>query len=238
MVEVSHLSSFLVAPRIGHLEATLSIFAYLQKHKDLAMFFNPCKYDLNKSMFPPPEQWKELYGDITEDIPPNLPVPLGAPMYFTAYVDADHASNAVTQRSQTGFIIYGNCALLIRFSKKQNTIETATFGSELVALRICMESLIALCYKVQTFGIPIPEPAYVFCDNESVVNTTSHVEGRLNKKHLSICFHRIRETFAQSIGTLAKVAGEDNIANLFTKMLPLQDRTKHGQKILRHWKVC
>jgi hypothetical protein len=63
------------------------------------------------------------------------------------------------------------------------------------------------------------------------------VEGHLNKKHLSICFHRIRETFAQSIGTLAKVAGDDNIANLFTKMLPLQDCTKHGQKILRHWKV-
>jgi hypothetical protein len=70
-----------------------------------------------------------------------------------------------------------------------------------------------------------------------VVNATSRVECRLNKKHLSICFHQIRETFAQSIGTLAKVAGEENIANLFTKMLPLQDRTKHGQKILQHWKV-
>jgi hypothetical protein len=31
-------------------------------------------------------------------------------------------------------------------------------------------------------------------------------------------------------GTLAKVAGEENIADLFTKMLPLQDHTKHGQK--------
>jgi hypothetical protein len=239
MVEVSYLSLFLVAPRVGHLEAALSIFAYLQKNKDLAMFFNPCEFDIDKSDFPPPGQWKELYGDITKDIPPNLPlpIPLGAPMYFTAYVNADHASNKVTRRSQTGFIVYGNCALLIWFSKKQNTIETATFGSKLVALQICMESLIALQYKVRTFGVPIPEPAYVFCNNESVVNTTSHVEGCLNKKHLSICFHRIRETFAQSIRTLAKVAGEENIADLFTKMLPLQDRTKHGQKILQHWKI-
>jgi hypothetical protein len=172
MVKVSHLSSFLVAPHIGHLEAALSIFAYLQKHKDLAMFFNPCEYDIDKSAFPPPKQWKELYGNITEDIPPNLPAPLGAPMYFTAYVDADHASNKVTRRLQTGFIIYGNCAPLVWFSKKHNMIETATFGSELVALRICMESLIAQRYKVRTFGVPIPEPAYVFCDNESVVNAT------------------------------------------------------------------
>jgi hypothetical protein len=70
MVEVSHLSLFLVAPCIGHLEAALSIFAYLQNHKDLAMFFNPCKYNIDKLAFPPPEQWKELYGDIMEDIPP------------------------------------------------------------------------------------------------------------------------------------------------------------------------
>jgi hypothetical protein len=89
------------------------------------MFFNTCEFDVDKSVFPNLEQWKELYGDIVEDVPPNLPVPLGAPMYFTAYADADHASNKVTQQSQTGFTIYGNCAPLIWFSKKQNTIETA-----------------------------------------------------------------------------------------------------------------
>jgi hypothetical protein len=68
MVKMSHLSSFLVAPCIGHLEATLSTFAYLQKHRDLAMFFNPCQFDVDKSVFSPSEQWKELYGDIVEDV--------------------------------------------------------------------------------------------------------------------------------------------------------------------------
>jgi chromosome condensin MukBEF complex kleisin-like MukF subunit len=96
-----------------------------------------------------------------------------------------------------------------------------------------MESLVALWHKVRTFGIPIPEPAYIFCDNESVVNATSRVEGRLNKKHLSICFHHVREMFAQSIGMLTKVARTENIADLLTKVLPSQDHTKHAQKILR-----
>jgi hypothetical protein len=100
-----------------------------------------------------------------------------------------------------------------------------------------MESLVALHYKVRTFGVAVPEPAYIFCDNESVVNATSHVEGRLNKKHLWICFHHIQEMFTQSIGTLTKVARADNIADLLTKVLPAQDRTKHAQKILWHWKV-
>jgi hypothetical protein len=72
----------------------------------------------------------------------------------------------------------------------------ATFGSELVALRLGMESLVALPYEVWTFDVAIPEPAYIFCDNELVVNATSHVEGSLNKKALWICFHCIREMFA------------------------------------------
>jgi hypothetical protein len=49
----------------------------------------------NKSVFPPPEQWRELYGNITEDVPPSLLVLLSVPMYFTAYVDANHASHKV-----------------------------------------------------------------------------------------------------------------------------------------------
>jgi hypothetical protein len=92
-------------------------------------------------------------------------------------------------------------------------------------------------YCLMLQGLTISEPAYVFCDNESVVNATSHVEGHLNKKHLSVCFHQICETFTQSIGTLTKVAGEENIADLFTKLLPSQDCTLHAQKVLWHWKV-
>jgi hypothetical protein len=62
MVKVSHLSSFLVAPCIGHFEAALSIFAYLQKHRDLEMFFDPCEFDVDKSVFPPQNSGKNYMG--------------------------------------------------------------------------------------------------------------------------------------------------------------------------------
>ena len=38
--------------------------------------------------------WGEIYGDITEEIPPDAPEPLGATVTISAFVDADHASNA------------------------------------------------------------------------------------------------------------------------------------------------
>jgi hypothetical protein len=55
------------------------------------------------------------------------------------FVNADHAGNLVTRRSQSGILLFVNRAPIIWYSKRQNTVETSTFGSELVTLRIAVE---------------------------------------------------------------------------------------------------
>ena len=201
------------------------------------MFFNPCYYNVDESDFKPVDQWKDVYGDMSEELPHDAPKPRGQMIVLTALCDASHASNKVTRRSQTGFVIYGNCAPIIWFSKKQATIESSTFGSEFVALRLCTESLIALRFKLRMFGVPVGGPSNVYCDNGAVVNCTASVEGRLSKKHLSICYHRVRECCAQGICRIAKIAGELNVADLFTKILPTPRRTELVQQLLRHFKA-
>ena len=48
---------------------------------------------------------------------------------------ANHAGNVVTRRSHTGIIIFVQNAPIIWFSKSAEwTVESATFGSELVAV--------------------------------------------------------------------------------------------------------
>jgi hypothetical protein len=66
---------------------------------------------------------------------------------MTCFVDANHAGDKITRRSQTGFIIYVNNAPIDWFSKKQNTCESSTFGSEFVAMRIATERIKALRYS-------------------------------------------------------------------------------------------
>jgi hypothetical protein len=44
------------------------------------------------------------------------------------------------------FVFYVNRALVIWYSKKQNTVETSTFGSEFVAMRIATEITEGLQY--------------------------------------------------------------------------------------------
>ena len=55
-------------------------------------------------------------------------------MNITVFVDADHAGDRATCRSFTGILIYVDRAPTIWFSKKQNTVETSTFGSVFVAV--------------------------------------------------------------------------------------------------------
>ena len=120
-----------------------------------------------------------------------MPKTLGNPVIMTCFVDANHAGDKVTRRSQTGFIIYLNNSPIVWFSKKQNTCESSTFGSEFMAMRIAVERIKALRFKLRMFGIPIDGPTNVLGDNESVVNSASKVEARLNKKHNAICFHTV-----------------------------------------------
>jgi hypothetical protein len=87
--------------------------------------------------------------------------------------DSDHAGDKLTHCSHTGYIIYLNGVPINWFLKKQNAIESSSFGSEFVALKTVMEKLRGLCYKLQMMGFEIDGPTYAFGDNMPVVKNTS-----------------------------------------------------------------
>ena len=228
-LEVSLLSQYQANPRFGHLEAIYHIFAYLKKHPDMGrLAYDSKRPDIDESIFQHNADWKEFYGDVEEELPPNMPEPRGRSVTISSFVDANHAGNVITRRSHTGIFLFVQNAPIIWFSKRQNTVEAATFGSEFVALRICKELIVALRYKLRMFGIPIDGPANVFCDNRGVVRNASIPESTLMKKHNAINYHAVREAAAAGILRVGKEDGETNIADLLTKVLS-------GEK---RWNIC
>ena len=148
-LEVSLFSQYQARTRLAHLEVLYNIFAYLKKHPDMGrLSYDSNAPDVDESAFLQGADWKDFYGDVEEELPPRMPVPRGIPVIISAFVDADHAGNVVTRRSHTGIIIFVQNASIIWFSKRQNTVEAATFGSEFVALRICKELIVALRYML------------------------------------------------------------------------------------------
>jgi len=155
-----------------------------------------------------------------------MPEPLGSPVVIASYVDANHAGNLANRRSHTGILVYVNNALILWYSKRQNTVESSSFGSEFVALRIATELIEALQYKLRMFGVPVEDPTNVYCDNKSVVINASIPTSVLSKRHNAICYHRVREAQAAGIINVLWIEGSRNLADLLTKTT-LASNVKH-----------
>ena len=218
LLEVALLSSQLAAPRIGHMEQVYHIFGYLKKHPKRKLYMDPDHPNIKEGRFKKFE-WEDFYWGAEEPIPINVPIALGLAIALHCFVDADHASDKVTRRSQTGILIFGNKAPLIMYSKKQNSVQTSTFGSEFLAMRQAVELIQALRFKLRMFGVPLEGPASVYCDNEAVYKNVAHPDSVLKKKHHSVAYHMCREAVASDMIRVAKEDTETNIADLFTKPL-------------------
>ena len=121
--------------------------------------------------------------------PTDAPEPLGRRVTLTHYVDANLMHDVVTGRSVTGILHFLNKTPMDWFAKKQATVETATYGSEFVAARICIEQIIDLRTTLRYLGVPIREKSYMFGDNQSVVNSSMQVHAKLHKRHSILSFH-------------------------------------------------
>ena len=150
-------------------------------------------------------------------IPKDIPKPLGKPVTFTHYVDANLFHDQLTGRSVTGILHIVNQAPLDWYSKKQATVETATYGSEFVAARTCVEQIIDLRTTFRYLGVPITGKSYMFGDNKSVVDSASTIHAKLHKRHTALSFHRVREAVASNIISFHHILGSKNPADILSK---------------------
>ena len=136
---VMTMSSFRAAPRVGHMDRVRRIYGYLSKFKHGTIRIRSEEPDYSDL----PEQdldWaNSVYDDFQEEIPNNVPEPLGKWVTMTHYKDANLYHCMLTGKSVTGILHLVNQTPIDWFSKKQNIVETATYGSEFVAGRICVE---------------------------------------------------------------------------------------------------
>ena len=225
LLEVALLSAYLACPREGHLEAAFHIFGYLKWEPKRKLAFDPDHPAINQKRFTKYD-WTDFYRDAQEPIPPNAPQPRGKEVSTHCFVDANLAGNTVTRRSQMGILLFVNKAPITWLSKRTNTVESSTFGSEIVAMRSAVDLIESLRYKLRMFGIPIEGPTDIFCDNEAVTKNCGTPESTLKKKHHSIAYHRNREAVAAGTIRIAKEDSETNLADVFTKLMAAVKRTE------------
>ena len=90
-LEVSLLSQYQVGPRLGHMEVIYNLFAYLNKHKDMRKLDYDLKTpEVDESAFNNNANWKGFYGDVDEELPPNMPEPRGNVVRMLLIVPQEH----------------------------------------------------------------------------------------------------------------------------------------------------
>jgi len=122
-----------------------------------------------------------VYGDISEILSKDAPVTLGNFITLSHYVDANLYHDMLTGRSVTGILHYLNKMPIDWYSKKQATVETATYGSELVSAHLAVDQIVDLQLTLWYLGVPIHEKTYLFRDNKSVVDSSAKPHLKLHK---------------------------------------------------------
>ena len=89
------------------------------------------------------------------------------------FIGANHAGDTETRQNQTGILFFFSSAPIIWFSKRQNSVEASTFGSEFTVMTNAVGIIEALRYKLRVFEVPIDRSTSIFFENVVVfVNTT------------------------------------------------------------------
>ena len=208
------------APREGHMKAVKRIFGYLKKFNKARLPIDPELPRHEDFPYDDLNTWQDLYPDAEEEVPPDMPKAKGPKVRLTVWVDADHARDKVTCRSVTGIVIMANSTVVRTYCKRQATVESSTYGSELVAARIATDLALEMRYVFKMLGVPIDGSVLMLGDNKSVVLNTTIPSSVLKKKHCAIAYHRTREAIAARAIRFCHVDSEVNLADLMTKPLP------------------
>jgi hypothetical protein len=195
------------------------MFGYIKEHPHGRILIDASKHIVDIEEESPDNDWIEFYPDAEEELPPSFPEPKGQSVQITLYKDADYAFDLVTRRSVTGIFAYFNNTLISGISKRQKTVETSTYGSELVAARMATELIIQFRYMLRMLGVPLDGPATLCGDNRAVMINTTVPSSQLKKKHNAIAYHRVREAIAAGIMKFVKIRTENNLADILTKPL-------------------
>ena len=216
-VHVMSLSRFRAQPRKGHLDRAKRIVGYLLFLPDGAIRFRTGEPDFSSLRDQEYDWTRTVYSGACEQIPHDIPKPLGKHVQTTHYVDANLHHDLATGKAVTAVLHFLNQTPIDAYTKRQSTVETATYGSEFVAARTAIDQIIDNRTTLRYLGVPIRNMSYMFGDNRSVVTSSTIPNSTISKRHHLASYHRVREAIAAKFISFHWKDGKSNPADILSK---------------------
>ena len=195
-VHVMSRSRFRAQPRKGHLDRAKRIVGYLLFLPDGAIRFRTGEPDFSPLKDQEYDWTRSVYSGAGEQIPHDIPKPLRKHVETTHYVDANLHHDLATGKAVTAVLHFLNQTPIDAYTKRQSTVETATYGSEFVAARTAVDQIIDIHTTLRYLGVPIRDKSYMFGDNRSVVTSSTIPNSPISKRHHLASYHQVREAIA------------------------------------------
>ena len=149
------MSRLRAVPRQGHMGRLKRIYSYAIRTKDYAIRFRTDQPDYSFLLDQDFDWTYFVYRNVQEILPDDMPDPLGEAVITTTTMDANLNHCLATGKSLTGCLHFVNKTPVDWYSKKQATVETATYGSEFVAAKTAIEQIMDIRQTLRYLGAPI-----------------------------------------------------------------------------------
>ena len=153
-----------------------------------------------------------------ENVDPRFTESLLKELDKTVFVDSNHGHDSVTGKAITGSLEFVGSPPAEWGATLQPSVQTATCGAELNALKKAVEHAFTIRYYLRSMGVKVEQPTRTCCDNKSAVTNTTEA-GILNEKCLAVACHFCREYFSADVVDIRWVDGKHNLDDDMTKAL-------------------
>ena len=135
-----------------------------------------------------------------------------------AYADSDWASDPITRKSTTGYLVKLANGVFSWNSRAQKSIALSSTEAEYMSLSDTSRQLVWIRTLFKEIGIDLG-PIPLCGDNQGSIFLASNPVQEKRIKHIDLRYHYIHEIIRQKQVELLFIEGAENPADLFTKNL-------------------
>lgn len=143
-----------------------------------------------------------------------------------AFTDSDYAGDLDDRKSTSGYVFMLGSRAVSWSSKKQPVVTLSTTEVEFIVAASCACQAIWVRRILEKLGQTQEKCTVIFCDNSSTIKLSKNHVMHGRSKHIDVRFHFLRDLTKDGAIRLMHYSSEDQVADIMTKPLKLENFSK------------